>query len=211
MIRTDSRIRMLATCLAFLGGYVDALGFVALGGFFVSFMSGNSTRAGVGIAEGTMAAAIAASLIAAFVAGVVAGSIAGRFAGARRVPYALGLVTLLLVLAAICHEAGASRATFALMAMAMGAENTVFEREGEVSIGVTYMTGTLVKFGQRLTAALFGGERLAWLPYLLLWFGLVGGAALGAFAFPYLGLRGLWIAAAAAAALGLYGARIGQN
>lgn len=33
------------------------------------------------------------------------------------------------------------------MALAMGAENNVFERNGEVSIGVTYMTGSLVGSG----------------------------------------------------------------
>ena len=57
------------------------------------------------------------------------------------------------------------------MALAMGAENAVFERDGKVSIGLTYMTGTLVKVGQRLTGALFGGDRFAWAPYPLLWRG----------------------------------------
>jgi uncharacterized membrane protein YoaK (UPF0700 family) len=36
----------------------------------------------------------------------------------------------------------------------MGAENALFERDGEVQIGLTDMTGTLVKFGQRLFSAL---------------------------------------------------------
>ena len=39
--------------LSTLAGYVDATGFLMLGGFFVSFMSGNSTRLGVGLIEGT--------------------------------------------------------------------------------------------------------------------------------------------------------------
>ncbi len=55
------------------------------------------------------------------------------------------------------------------MAMAMGAENIVFERNGEVSIGVTYMTGSLVKLGQRMVVALLGTDRLGWVPYLYLW------------------------------------------
>ncbi len=33
------------------------------------------------------------------------------------------------------------------MTLAMGAEDLIFERNGDVTIGVTYMTGTLVKFG----------------------------------------------------------------
>ena len=43
---------MLAATLSALAGYVDAVGFMTLGGFFVSFMSGNSTRLGVGLALG---------------------------------------------------------------------------------------------------------------------------------------------------------------
>ena len=40
----------LAVTLSAVAGYVDAIGFLKLGGFFVSFMSGNSTRLGVGLA-----------------------------------------------------------------------------------------------------------------------------------------------------------------
>src|SRR6202048_352862 len=42
----------LACALSALAGYVDAIGFLHLGGLFVSFMSGNSTRLGVSLAEG---------------------------------------------------------------------------------------------------------------------------------------------------------------
>ena len=63
---------MLAATLSALAGYVDAVGFMTLGGFFVSFMSGNSTRLGVGLSLGEWEhAAIAFGLIALFVVGVV--------------------------------------------------------------------------------------------------------------------------------------------
>jgi hypothetical protein len=61
------------------------------------------------------------------------------------------------------------------MAVAMGAANATFEQDGEVSIGVTYMTGTLVKIGQHLAQAVAGRERWRWLPYTLLWAGFVAG------------------------------------
>ncbi|MEC8456884.1 MAG: DUF1275 family protein, partial [Pseudomonadota bacterium] len=43
--------RRLALLLAGLAGYVDSLGFLHLGGVFVSFMSGNSTRLAANLAE----------------------------------------------------------------------------------------------------------------------------------------------------------------
>jgi len=61
------------------------------------------------------------------------------------------------------------------------------------------MTGTLVKMGQRIAASVLGGDRRAWWPYFLLWFGLACGAVAGAMIYPYLGLRSLWFPAIAAA------------
>lgn len=201
MIHYERRLRILAICLSALAGYVDALAFLELGGFFVSFMSGNSTRLGVGLASGSPAALIAAGLVGCFVAGVVAGSFAGHAARRHRRVAVLALVAALLLLAAALASLGQRHAAIALMAIAMGAENGVFERNGEVSIGLTYMTGTLVKFGQRVAGAFLGGERWAWAPYLLLWLGLVAGVLAGAAIHPLLGLQALWIAAAAAVGL----------
>ncbi len=186
-----------------LAGYVDALGFLKLGGFFVSFMSGNSTRLGVGLATGWGPATLPAILIGLFIVGVVLGSLVGRAAitPTRRRPAVLGFVTLLLAAAAVLEETGLGFGAVATMTLAMGAENALFERDGEVSIGLTYMTGTLVKLGQRITDALLGGNRWAWVWYLLLWSGLVTGALSGAAVYERIGLSGLWIAAPIAALL----------
>ena len=93
------------------------------------------------------------------------------------------------------------------MVLAMGAENAVFERDGEV-VGLTYMTGALVKVGQRLTLALLGGPCVAWAGYFGLWIGLIAGAVTGAAFFPLFGFAGLWFAAAAAAVLAVVAARL---
>jgi uncharacterized membrane protein YoaK (UPF0700 family) len=69
---------------------------------------------------------------------------------------------------------------------------------GEVTIGVTYMTGTLVKLGYQLADAFGGGDRTAWLPYLLLWASLVLGGVVGGFAYLQSPVASLWTAAVAA-------------
>ena len=204
MLRHRKRDIALAVGSSALAGYVDAIGFLSLGGFFVSFMSGNSTRLAVGVVGVPAEALIAGRLIASFLVGVIVGSLIGRIAGERRRPAVLATVAGMLAAGAGAAGLGAPDLAVLFVAVAMGAENTTFERDGEVSIGLTYMTGTLVKLGQRIAGALTGGPRFAWLPYALLWLGLVTGAVVGALIWPLIGLAGLWFAAAVA--LGLAGA-----
>ena len=79
----------------------------------------------------------------------------------------------------------------------MGVENAVFQKNGDVGVGLTYMTGTLVRIGQRIATALHGGPRWDWVPFLMLWVGLACGGALGAVMFLRFGVLALWAAAAA--------------
>jgi uncharacterized membrane protein YoaK (UPF0700 family) len=184
-----------------VAGYVDATGFLMTGGYFVSFMSGNSTRLGVGLALGAWETVVAAGLIGSFTAGVMGGAALRRLVRGRAETKILLAVSLALSLSAATLIIGLRELAFLLLAFAMGAENTVFAEAGEVRIGLTYMTGALVRIGKGLVVALFGGERLAWLPYLLLWLGLVFGTALGAIAYSRLGATSLWCAAGAMAVL----------
>ena len=195
MTSLDTRSRLLAAALSALAGFVDAIGFLGTGGFFVSFMSGNSTRLAVGVAQSAAFAATALALVAAFVGGVMAGALVGERAGSRRAPAVLMLVTAALALAAAIAPAAPPLATFALVALAMGAVNMILDGRGDVRLGLTYMTGTLVRIGQRLAIALDGGERWGWAPFALLWLGLIAGALAGALVFGWLGLGGLWVAA----------------
>jgi uncharacterized membrane protein YoaK (UPF0700 family) len=192
----------LAVGLSAIAGYVDAIGFLKLGGFFVSFMSGNSTRLGVGVATGRWdRVATALSLVGLFVVGVVLGALVARLAGEGRRSLVLAFEAILLAAAAVLIGAGFDTAGVAAMVLAMGAENAVFQRDGDVGLGLTYMTGALVKAGQRIAAALAGGDRWAWGPYALLWAGLTLGGALGALAYLRLGVAALWAAAGVVAAL----------
>jgi uncharacterized membrane protein YoaK (UPF0700 family) len=202
------RVRLLAAGLSAAAGYVDAVGFLMTDGLFVSFMSGNSTRMAVGLAGGASNWGLTAGMILAFVLGAATGSFIGRMTKAYRALAILTFVSVLLALAAVLSRLGAGLWAFPVIALAMGAENTVFAEEGEVRIGLTYMTGALVKLGKNITAALMGGPPLDWLPYLLLWFGLVCGAALGANVYAHLGAAALWGGAGAMAVLAVIASRL---
>jgi len=193
---------LLAASLSALAGYVDAVGFMTIGGFFVSFMSGNLTRFGVGAALGRWdQAGVAAGLIGLFVVGVVAGALLARRAGEARRSAVLALEAALLLLAAGFCAGGWTGPGMGAVVLAMGVENAVFQRRGDVGVGLTYMTGTLVRMGQRIATALCGGPRWEWLPFLLLWTGLAAGGALGAVSFVRWGVAALWLAALTVAGL----------
>jgi len=85
--------------------------------------------------------------------------------------------------------------------LAMGLENAVFQIDGGAGLGLTYMTGALVKVGQLAAQALTGGGRWSWVPNLLLWAALVAGSACGALAYHWINLAAIWFAAGAALAL----------
>jgi uncharacterized membrane protein YoaK (UPF0700 family) len=211
MDNLDRSRRRFAMALAAMAGFVDAVGFLSADGYFVSFMSGNTTRLGVALGTDVPRALVPALLIAGFVGGVTLGALVALRAGARRKPAVLGLVTLALLGAALARVAGLHEAMLAGLGLAMGVLNNTFLRDGEVAVGLTYMTGALVKLGQGLARQLagMGGQRGGgeWRSWALLWAGLLAGAVLGAFLQDRLPLGCLWIAtgwAALMAALGPY-------
>lgn len=197
MLRYERKLRVLALGYAALAGAVDAIGFVKSGGLFVSFMSGNSTRLAIGVAEMTNVVAAASALILLFVIGVVLNVLVSESIPAlpRKVAATLG-VSALLIAAAIANLFDFDRIVIGCLCLAMGASNAIFRREGEVSIGVTYMTGTLVKLGHRLADALRGTHEAPWLPYFFLWAALVCGGIAGALSFLWLPDITLWGVAA---------------
>jgi uncharacterized membrane protein YoaK (UPF0700 family) len=199
MILKSRRNLALACALSAMAGYVDGIGFLHLGGLFVSFMSGNSTRLGVSLAEGNWSnAAAALGLIALFVVGAACGSLIVLGRGANRQPWLLLAEAMLLAVAALCYAIDRSNAAVAAIVLAMGLENAVFQIDGGAGLGLTYITGALVKVGQLAAAALTGGARWGWLPNLLLWAALVAGAVCGGLAYHWINLAAIWFAAALA-------------
>jgi uncharacterized membrane protein YoaK (UPF0700 family) len=184
----------LGLLLTAAAGFIDAIGFIELGGFYTSFMSGNTTQLGDAIANGVWSTAIlTALLVLLFFLGSFAGSalaLTGRHWGPVRT---LALVLLALIAALSLTLAGypPSQAMLAL-AIAAGAQNAVLFSDGPVRLGTTFVTGTLFASGHELARAL---RREAppwrWAQHLLVWASLLIGAALGAFGYRALGIYAL--------------------
>lgn len=207
MNRFDRPRQTLAIAIAVLAGFVDALGFLSADRYFVSFMSGNTTRLAVDLVMQPERALTPALLIGGFVIGVAGGSLLAARAGDWRKPALLALVAVLLALAGALRAAEADRMALGAMVLAMGAINNSFRRDGQ-AVGLTYMTGALVRLGQGLAAVLTGEGRGDWAAYALLWCGLLGGAGGGALLFVRAGEGALWLSAVLAAALAVAAWRI---
>jgi len=158
MHRYDPARQRLALGLAGLAGLVDATGFVVAGGYFTSFMSGNTTRLGVALGTAPADALVPALLITGFIAGVTGGALLSDRAGSLRKPAVLAMVTALLTMASLARLLEHPAAMMAALVLAMGALNNTFQRDGEVSVGLTYMTGALVRFAQGLAAKVLAME-----------------------------------------------------
>ncbi len=191
-MQTHSREQFaFALCLAAMAGYVDAFGFITLAGNFVSFMTGNTTRLAVALGGSPASTSLLPGLITLFfVAGVMAGSVIAHVATRHRAAAVLSFLTSCLLGAALL-EASAPVYASILLAVGMGAANSIYDKSGEVQLGVTYMTGTLVKVGQRLTAMFWGGSRTAWQRPAGLWCSLLAGGVLGTLAHQAFGDAGM--------------------
>ncbi len=179
MHRYDPARQRLALGLAGLAGLVDATGFVVAGGYFTSFMSGNTTRMGVELVKNPALALAPLGLIGCFLTGVIIGALTSKRVMGRHKRVLLGLITAMLGTGAGLLAAGFPIPFLGASALAMGLANNVFARAGEVTVGVTYMTGALVRFGQGLAARIGGQPLASTRGYGLLWSALALGAAAG--------------------------------
>jgi uncharacterized membrane protein YoaK (UPF0700 family) len=198
MTGLDRKLQMVAVGLAAMAGMVDAIGFMASGGFFLSFMSGNSTRLAVGISEYAPYIGFVVAILISFVTGVFAGSLTGyvqQWRDHRRQSIVLLAIAAILALIPFIAAMGYITPALCCAAFCMGAENTIFARKGAVTFGVTYMTGALVKIGQGLAALITGRDAKDLLPYIMLWTGLIAGAVCGAVLFGAYGINAIWLAA----------------
>lgn len=177
----------LSWVLAALAGVLGATAFTHSAGYFVTFMTGNAQRAVLGFFRDDYWLGISATvLLIAFVAGVVSASLCHRLIWPTRPHAATVLTTAALVLATVLDlTVGGGPALplpflpIMLVTFGIGTLNTTFVKDGEVSIPLSYVTGTLVKMGQGIERHLNGGELADWLGYFLLFASFVFGATVG--------------------------------
>lgn len=203
---TPARHLVLGMVLTGAAGFVDAVGFIELGGYFTSFMSGNTTQGGAALVAGDWSVVLlTGSLVALFFLGSVIGTLLA-FSSLRWGPTAVSAA----VLTGISLSLGLSLAgwpttqAMLVLAVAAGAQNAILSMRGAVRLGATFVTGTLYVAGQDLALALKGKvPPWRWAQHLVIWFGLLGGAALGALLYRQAGILALGVPVAVYAAFSL--------
>ncbi len=185
----DSAAR-LSWVLAALAGLVGATAFTQTAGYFVTTMTGNTQRAMLGFFRNDNWLSItAALLLLCFVGGVMMGSFCRRHIWLEHPHGPTVLTTLCLAVATGANVVGVVPAnrpvefvSITFVAFGVGALNTSFVKDGEVSIPLSYVTGTLVKLGQGIERHLGGdGTAADWVGYLLLFASYLVGALVGGF------------------------------
>jgi len=175
-------------------GFIDAVGFIELGGFYTSFMSGNTTQLGTGHAQST-ALLLPLALIVMFFLGSVAGSLLALRDRRWGPVYVLSLVigSIVVTLGLMLAGVPASRALLVLAAGA-GAQNATLPFTGGARLGTTFVSGTLFAAGQDLAGAIGGtAPRWRWLQHLQVWAALLLGAICGATVYSWFGVNGLLV------------------
>jgi uncharacterized membrane protein YoaK (UPF0700 family) len=182
----DSEAR-LSWVLAGLAGVLGATAFAHSAGYFVTFMTGNAQRAALGYFRHDVVLSVTAGvLLLCFVAGVVVASVCRRRFWTAHPHGPTALATFSLMAATVVDvvdqgwkEAQLDFAPIMLVVFGVGVLNTSFVKDGEVSVPLSYVTGTLVKMGQGIERHIAGGKASDWLGYFLLFASFVVGAAAG--------------------------------
>ncbi len=154
---TTRRRDLLVVVLAFVSGYTDGVGFLALGGAFTSVMTGNMVLLGLSAGQGDgEGVGRALGAILAFIAGAALGTqVAGVAAKEdpvwpRPVNRALALELAIFTAAAVGWFVTIGRpGTFVQLALllasaiALGVQSSTVQRFGVSGLSTTYLTGTL--------------------------------------------------------------------
>jgi uncharacterized membrane protein YoaK (UPF0700 family) len=207
-----------ALVLTCVGGFVDAVGYISLHEVFTANMSGNSIHVGIGLGSfdpstlGRFACAIV-SYVTAMILTRIAVEMAARSALQRIASLTLALEVTLLLAFTLLNPAMRSGQVvdqssvhyfglIAILAFSMGVQTATMTHLGALNVYTTFVTGTLTKFSESFTRALFWAhdrlnsgtslsaalrqlfqqdDALASALLLSVWLCYIGGAALGTF------------------------------
>jgi uncharacterized membrane protein YoaK (UPF0700 family) len=145
----------LAIILALIAGYLDGYGLLVLG-TFVSFMSGNTTTAGLRSGQVNFHAALPFAIaVVSFVTGSFLGSLfcQSRLRYSHRLVFGAIAVLLATVAGLERHGLWNAAAEIAMLSLAMGMMNPALSKVGAESVSLTFVTGTLNRLGDHLAAA----------------------------------------------------------
>lgn len=173
-----------------LAGCVDAIGWLLLGGLFVSFMSGNSTQLAVALAGGEWEWAIrVGGLLAAFALGVFSGAVMREYSRSGSHTLMFMLAALLLGLAAVLVRVfGLNTLHMLPLAFSMGLLNSARRMVVGAPVGGTFVTGAFVAATHGIVRWMLGRAGPgAIAPYAMSWLALVTGAMIGALLVLHLG------------------------
>ena len=154
------RIQIVVVGLLWVGGFVDALGFLTLRGVYLGNMSGDSVGVGLALARRDWhELIIRGGPVLSFSVGLLLGGViqdlARRWAVRR-------LLALALVIEALCLFAFGAMPAWAdgprvfLGAVAMGIQNTSLRNSGIVSLYTTHVTGLLTNLTESVSALIAG-------------------------------------------------------
>ncbi|HEX5933206.1 MAG TPA: YoaK family protein [Pseudorhizobium sp.] len=194
----------LVAAISFIAGMTDAVGLL-LSGDFVSFMTGNTTRAALFFSAGEYRHAIILFFgLWVFVFGNALGIILAHTVSGRRTFVVLASVAVTIAAAAMVPEDGTQRIRFYLVILAMGMINATVEHIEGLPIGLTYITGALSRFGRGVGRWIIGDRNPSgWIIQTVPWTGMACGAVSGAFLTRYLGKDALWLVVIAVAAVAI--------
>ncbi|OFJ51781.1 YoaK family protein [Mycolicibacterium grossiae] len=178
----DPRTRFrFAVALATIAGIADAIGFMQYSQLFMSFMSGNTTRMGEAASSADwVGVARFGTVIAVFCFGAFAGTLIAAWSGRWRLPaLLLTQATLLLTGILIPHGPEAVPWHVYPIVLALGLQNATLQDESGRSLALTYVTGSIVRFGAGLANMLLHKPSPSFWIQGPLWAGLAGGAVIG--------------------------------
>lgn len=193
----SQRYLTLGLLLTACAGFVDAVGFIELGGFYTSFMSGNTTQLGTGVVRADLVM-LPLGLVVMFFLGSLIGSLFA-LRNARWGPsYVLAFVILTIAVTLALMLAGVpATGSMLILSAGAGAQNATLPFNGGARLGTTFVSGTLFAAGQDLAGAITGRvPRWRWLQHLQVWAALLIGALLGAAVYGALGIWSVLVPAA---------------